>query len=300
MPFSGVINVVKPGGITSRAVVDRVQRLVRPAKAGHAGTLDPLASGVLVVCVGAATRLIEFVQRQPKRYTGTFLLGRHSTTEDIEGEVTQLADARQPTRDELQAAAQRLVGTISQRPPQFSALKVAGRRAYDLARRGEKVDLAPRDVKIYQCRLAEYEYPRLVLEIECSGGTYVRSLGRDLAESVGSCAVMSALVRTAIGHFQLEAGWPLERLDAITLGQALLPPAEAVRGLATRVLTSDEAARIARGQTIAALASRPTDNVPTDNVPTDEFAAFDEQGRLVSILGHRDDGSLGPLRNLVV
>ena len=290
MQLCGVINVSKPSGITSRAVVDRVQRLVRPAKAGHAGTLDPLANGVLVVCVGAATRLIEYVQRMPKRYTGTFLLGRHSTTEDIEGEVTELADPRQPARDELQAAAERLVGTISQRPPQFSALKVAGRRAYDLARRGEKVELAPRDVHIYQCQLVEYEYPRLVLEIACGGGTYVRSLGRDLAESVGSCAVMSALVRTAIGHFKLADAWALDRLDPAALGQALLPPAEAVRGLAPLVLSPDEAARIARGQTIAAPASQ----------PVEEFAAFDEQGRLVSILRRRDDGSLGPLRNLPV
>ncbi|HEX4147550.1 MAG TPA: tRNA pseudouridine(55) synthase TruB [Pirellulales bacterium] len=290
MSFSGLINVSKPGGLTSRAVVDRVQRLVRPAKAGHAGTLDPLATGVLIVCVGAATRLIEYVQRMPKRYTGMFLLGRQSPTEDIEGEITELADARQPTGDELLAATRRLTGTILQRPPQFSALKVAGRRAYDLARRGESVDLAPREVTIHECRLIEYEYPRLVLEIQCSSGTYVRSLGRDLAESVGSSAVMSALERTAIGHFTLDGAWPLERLEPATVQQAMLAPAEAVRELARIQLMPPAALRIARGQTIVASGS----------AAADEFAAFDEQGRLVSILGRRADGSLGPLRNLPV
>jgi tRNA pseudouridine55 synthase len=258
---------------------------------GHAGTLDPLATGVLVVCVGPATRLIEYVQRLPKRYTGTFLLGRQSTTEDIEGEVTELPDARRPTREELEHAAARLVGTIQQRPPQFSALKVAGRRAYDLARRGEQVDLAPREITIYRCQLGEFEYPRFVLDIECSGGTYVRSLGRDLAESVGSAAVMSALVRTAIGHFNIANAWTLDRLNADTLGQALLPTAEAVRALPAIVLSPAEAIRIGLGQTI---------DTPAPDAMAHDLAAFDDQGRLVSILRRRPDGSLGPIRNFPV
>src|SRR3569623_809810 len=144
--LSGVINLNKPSGITSRQAVDVVKRLVRPAKTGHAGTLDPLASGVLIVCVGAATRLIEYVQRMPKRYTGTFLLGRSSPTEDIEGEVSELAGAPQPSLGEIIAAAGRLTGEIMQRPPAYSALKVAGRRAYDLARAGHEVDLQPRPI----------------------------------------------------------------------------------------------------------------------------------------------------------
>ena len=123
--------------MTSRDAVDCVQRLVRPLKAGHAGTLDPLASGVLVVCVGAATRLIEYVQRMTKQYTGAFLLGRRSPTEDIEGAVTELDSPPIPTLDQLTAAAAALTGTIQQRPPAFSAIKVAGRRAYDLARQGQ-------------------------------------------------------------------------------------------------------------------------------------------------------------------
>ncbi len=147
--YCGLLNLNKSSGMTSRRAVDIVQRLVRPAKAGHAGTLDPLASGVLVVCVGAATRLIEYVQQMPKHYTGTFLLGRHSPTEDIEGEVTLLDNPPVPSLDAILAAACTLTGTIQQRPPDFSALKVQGRRAYDLARRGETVDLQPRTIVVH-------------------------------------------------------------------------------------------------------------------------------------------------------
>src|SRR6476661_7210859 len=128
-----LLNLCKPAGITSRDVVNRVQRLVKPHKVGHAGTLDPLAIGVLVVCLGPATRLIEYVQRMPKRYHGTFLLGRESDTEDIEGTVRERSDPPVPSRSEIEALIPRFLGDIEQRPPAYPALKVGGRRAYDLA-----------------------------------------------------------------------------------------------------------------------------------------------------------------------
>src|SRR5208283_415741 len=134
LPDSGLLNIHKPAGITSRDAVDLVQRLARPAKVGHAGTLDPLATGVLLICVGSATRLTEYVQRMRKRYTGTFLLGRNSTTEDVEGLITVLSSPPIPSAAEIEYAAARLVGKLVQQPPAFSALKVAGQRAYDLAR----------------------------------------------------------------------------------------------------------------------------------------------------------------------
>jgi len=146
----GILNLNKPAGVTSRRVVDDVQRLVRPAKVGHAGTLDPLATGVLVVCTGAATRLIEYVQQMPKSYTGTFLLGRQSPTEDVDGEVTELDSPPVPSWPEIEAAVRAFEGRIEQRPPAFSALKVGGRRAYDLARRGKSVELKSRPVTIHR------------------------------------------------------------------------------------------------------------------------------------------------------
>jgi tRNA pseudouridine55 synthase len=284
--FCGLLNLNKPTGVTSRRVVDQVDRLVRPAKAGHAGTLDPLAGGVLIVCIGQATRLIEYVQRMPKRYTGTFLLGRESDTEDIEGQVRELPSPPQPSLDQFRVAAGSLTGEILQRPPAYSALKVQGQRAYDLARAGHDVQLAPRPITIHRLDIARYEYPELTLNVECSSGTYVRSLGRDLAEKVGTAAVMSALLRTAIGQFMIEAAVDPDALTSDNLPQHLLPIEQAVQSLPPITLSTADASRIARGQFL---------DCPT--ATANELAAFDAAGRLLAILARRPDGQFGPSRN---
>ncbi len=171
--YFGLLNINKPTGRTSRWVVDQVQRLVRPAKAGHAGTLDPLASGVLIVCIGKATRLIDYVQEMLKHYRAVFLLGRNSPTEDIEGIVTELIEPPVPSLAEIESAAVNFVGETQQRPPAFSALKVDGQRAYKLARRGQTVELQPRPITVHSLQVIDYAYPALTLDIQCSGGTYV-------------------------------------------------------------------------------------------------------------------------------
>src|SRR3972149_1845555 len=155
-PF-GILSHNKPAGCTSRDVVSQVERLTLPAKCGHAGTLDPLATGVLVVCVGQATRLIQYVQRLRKQYRGTFLLGRRSVTDDVEGAVEELPDAPQPERDAVEAALGAFRGEIEQRPPAHSAIKIGGQRAYDLARRGEQFELAARTVSVYRLEILRYE-----------------------------------------------------------------------------------------------------------------------------------------------
>jgi tRNA pseudouridine55 synthase len=284
--------------MTSRQVVDLVQRLARPAKAGHAGTLDPLAAGVLVVCVGGATRLIEYVQRMPKRYTGTFLLGRQSPTEDVEGEVVELPDAPVPSREQIEAAARRFVGRIEQRPPAFSALKIAGRPAYKLARRGESPALEPRPVDIYRIKVRSYRYPELVLEVECGGGTYIRSLGRDLAESLGTAAVMSALVRTAIGRFSLdEAVDPGELTPEMWL--RFLRPSLAAVDLPQVRLSAIEATRIRNGLTIVLKGQdKPLAASPGGHETSPELAAVDPAGQLIGILGPLANGQWRAARNL--
>ena len=289
MPSYGLLNANKPSGMTSRDVVNRIQRLVRPLKAGHAGTLDPLASGVLVVCVGAATRLMEYVQRMPKRYRATFLLGRESPTEDIDGPVTELAEPPIPTLDQLGAAALALTGEIQQRPPAFSALKVAGRRAYDLARAGKPVDLQPRPVTVYRLDVEAYHYPDLQLAVECGSGTYVRSLGRDLAASLGTAAVMSQLTRTAIGSFTVEEAAPLDALDPDHWTDHLLPPLRAVEMLPRVALTDAEIVRVRSGQ---AIAMQP----PREDAKG--VAAVSAVGQLVAILVARGSGLWGPACNL--
>lgn len=284
----GLVNVNKPVGVSSRDVVNRVQRVVRPGKAGHAGTLDPIASGVLVVCVGPATRLIEYVQRMPKRYLGTFLLGRKSVSEDIESELVELAQAPVPTDAEIEAVLPQFTGVIEQIPPAFSALKVKGKRAYELARRGEQVELAPRQIEIYELRLVEYDYPRMVLDIRCGSGTYVRSLGRDIAQALNTAAVMSELERTAIGSFGVEDAVELATIDERVLQEQLRPAVEAVADLPRVELNEDEQRQLRNGVFVA----------NRFGIAAAEIAGCDGQGELVCLLAPRDE-QLRPLRNFV-
>lgn len=286
MSLFGLLNLRKPSGVTSRYVVDQVQRLARPAKVGHAGTLDPLAQGVLVVVVGQATRLVEYIQQMPKRYRATFLLGRTSTTEDVDGDVTVLVDPPTPTRDQIVAAAGQLTGDISQRPPAFSALKVDGQRAYRLARAGEEFELAPRPIEIYRIEILDYAYPELSLEIDCGSGTYVRSLGRDLAELCGTGAVMSALERTAIGPFAVADAIDAASLTRSNLASSLLPAVLAIRGLMPeQVVSAADARRLSNGLPIGC-----------PDVSAESCAALDAEGRLLAVLTRRADGQYTPAK----
>ncbi len=282
----GLLNIDKPSAMTSRDIVNRVQRLVRPHKVGHAGTLDPLATGVLVVCLGKATRLIEYVQQQSKRYLAEFQLGQTSDTEDIEGRVRPCCEEVVPTLAEMRAVLPRFVGEIEQRPPAFSALKVHGQRAYRLARRGEAVDLPPRRIRIHRLTLERYEYPQFVLAIECGSGTYVRSLGRDIARSVGSAAVMTSLRRLAVGGFRVEDALPYDLLNEQNIMAYLLPAARAVEHLAQLTLTAAERTEISHGRRIANRGWS----------AGCEIAAVSAAGELLAILKARDPDWLKPQR----
>jgi tRNA pseudouridine55 synthase len=287
-----VLNINKPAGLTSRDVVDRVKRLVRPHKVGHAGTLDPIATGVLLVCVGQATRLVEYAQRLPKSYHGTFLLGRRSETDDVERDVEIVSGARTPTLAEVEAALPRFVGSIAQRPPRHSAVKIAGQRAYQLARRGVAFEPAAKTVEIHRLEIVRYDYPELQLAVECGSGTYIRSLGRDLAESLGTSAVMSALDRTAIGCFSTTTALRHEQLiDEWQLH--LQSPALLVAGLSSLTVTPAELRELQHGRPIQADPQR----YSKQTSPTEEIAALDASGNLVALLDQRRPGQLMATRN---
>ena len=281
----GLLNLCKPTGITSRDLVNRVQRLVKPHKVGHAGTLDPLASGVLVVCLGPATRLIEYVQRMPKRYLATFLLGRQSETEDIEGTVTELVDPPVLSEAQIRAVLPQFFGTIQQLPPAFSALKVEGKRAYDLARQGDTPDLQPRPIEVHSIDLIEYSYPQLKLDIRCGSGTYVRSLGRDVARSLGTEAVMSALTRTEIGPFHLQQALGGDEITPQTIDRNFLSPQTALGDMPIITVTEQEAAFLRNGRQLI----RPD----LDNASA-EICALSPDGRLLAILVPAGNGLWQP------
>lgn len=289
----GILSINKPRGRTSRDVVNHVQRLARPNKVGHAGTLDPLARGVLLVCLGQATRLVPYLQQQTKQYRGTFQLGLTSDTEDTEGEVTVIESAHRPHREEIMTLLPQFCGTIQQRPPAYSALKVKGRRAYDLARQGETVVLTERPVFVETICLVEYEYPQLILDITCGSGTYIRSLGRDIGEALGTGAVMSDLERTAIGKFQLQSACSIDHVTAQSLPQLMQPARTAVAHLPQVVLDEQACESIRHGREIAADALSP----PQHHADNDaEVAAVNSQGHLVAILMPGHDCCWRPLR----
>ena len=246
--LSGVLNLAKPSGMTSRDVVDWISRPLRKVKVGHAGTLDPLASGVLVVCIGSSTRLIEQVQRMPKAYRAVVRLGATSDTLDADGQIRpdDDSDLKIPDEAEVRAALAAQVGVIEQVPPQFSALKVDGRRAYDLARNGEAAPLVARPVRIDRVDLVAYDWPRLEIHVDCGSGTYIRSIARDVGEALGIGGLIEVLVRTRIGPFNLaDAFDPIgQSIEAILAH--LQPPTDALGDLPRLTLTAEQA-RLAGG-----------------------------------------------------
>ncbi len=250
MDWCGIVAINKPPGLTSRQIVDKVAKLVRPAKAGHAGTLDPLATGVLVVAVGPATRLITHLQQGRKRYVGQFRLGQRSDTDDAEGQIVPGGDWTDISEADLVAAASQFTGVVSQIPPQFSAVHVDGKRAYALARKGEVVDLQARDVEVFSLQVTRFEPPDFELTIECGSGTYIRSIGRDLGGQLGCGALMTALQRTAVGPFTLEDAVRFEDLDHDRLKQTLQPALHAVADRPRRIVDSDEQRALRQGRTI--------------------------------------------------
>jgi tRNA pseudouridine55 synthase len=254
MVLHGFLNLNKPPGVTSRAVVDAVALPLKKLKlkVGHAGTLDPLASGVLVVAVGSATRLIENVQRLPKAYRTTALLGATSDTLDADGTIVETPAPRIPSESEIRAALTSQIGTVLQTPPQFSALRVAGRRAYDLARAGQTVDLAPRPVRIDRIDLLRYAWPELDLIVDCGSGTYIRSVVRDLGETLGCGALIDVLERTRIGPFLLADAITPEGLTLDRIARALRPETDAIAELPKVTASAAEAAAIAHGRAILA------------------------------------------------
>lgn len=229
----GVLNVHKPEGVTSRDVVNCVQRvtrqIARPLKLGHAGTLDPMATGVLLVCLGKATRLISILQASPKTYVAEFTLGQTSNTDDSTGEI-QVSDwpSGEIALATIKAALQTFVGAIEQVPPQFSAVKVDGRRAYAKARRGEAMQLRAKTVQVHRIDILHYEWPRLALSIECGSGTYIRSIARDLGEALGCGGLMSALQRTRIGQFDIATAVSPDDITVAALPGLMTNPVQVI------------------------------------------------------------------------
>jgi tRNA pseudouridine55 synthase len=278
-PFTGVIPVDKPAGATSRRVVDLVARALGMSAVGHAGTLDPLAEGVVVVCAGHATKLVDYVHDLPKHYTAAFLLGRSSPSDDFETPIDVEAEPRVPTTAAIETALPSFRGDILQRPCDYSAVHVDGKRAYKLARKGRPIALAEKPVRIERLEVTAYEWPRLGLEIVCSSGTFVRAIGRDLAAALGTTAVMESLVRTAVGPFVRGASLAMAAVTPESARAALLPAAVAVPLLPRLTLGGELLDKAVRGGLVAAV-----------EPAVAAVAAVDDAGDLVGILKRHESG----------
>lgn len=287
---SGLIIVDKPGGMTSHDVVARIRKLAGTRRVGHAGTLDPMATGVLVVGVEKATRLLGYLTLTEKEYAATIRLGQSTTTDDAEGEPTGGAPADGVSRAALDAEVAKLTGEISQIPPGVSAIKVGGRRAYKLTRAGAAPQLAARPVTVYEFGLTRVAPAGDFLDVDatvrCSSGTYIRALARDLGAALGTGGHLTALRRIAVGPYRLEQAQTLQDLSERT---RLTPLADAAAAAFPRLdLTADDAKRLAHGARVAAPSAQAGPQAP--------IAAFAPDGTLVALV--TEDS--GRLRSLAV
>jgi len=299
--LDGILVVDKPIGPTSHDIFGLVRRLAATKRVGHGGTLDPFASGVLPVFLGRATRVVEFHLGDRKAYRATICFGASSTTDDLEGELT-VPDGPAPTRETIEAGLPGFTGTIRQRPPAYSAIKVGGRRAYAMARAGESVELKEREVTIESLSLvswddSEPERPIAVVDVACSAGTYVRALARDLGTAVGNAAYLGALRRTAAGSFGEDGAASLDAIRSATADgpQGLVPllrPVDAgLERFASVELDEPEVDAVAKGQYI-----RPAAGIPGQG---DHYRLVDRTGRLVAIAVPAGGGRLAPDKVLI-
>jgi tRNA pseudouridine55 synthase len=293
--IDGVLVLAKPAGPTSHDIVALVRRLSGVRRVGHGGTLDPFAAGVLPVFVGRATRVVEYHLSDQKAYRAVVAFGASSTTDDLQGELTP-TEAPAPAREVVEAALEGFRGTIEQVPPDYSAVRVAGRRAYELARHGKKPELHARTVQIHELTLTDWdgsdpERPTATLEIRCSAGTYIRALARDLGERLGSGAYLVALTRTASGPFRIEAARSLDQLrEAANEGRLrdlLLPPDTGLDEFPRLQLGSEDLGALARGQVV-----KPR-GVSVAGVADGLLRIVDGGGRLAA-MARLEDGRLHP------
>lgn len=282
MSAFGIMVVDKPEGPTSHGVVSIVRRGTGVRKVGHAGTLDPRASGVLVLCLGPATRLSEYLSSSHKLYEAKVRFGESTDTYDAEGAITS-STGEAPTEDQVEAALEGFRGEIQQVPPAYSAIKLQGKKAYELAREGKPVELDPRSVTVYELTKLQYEPPELTIRVECSAGTYIRSLAHDLGETLATGAHLSALRRLRAGPFGLEEAVTLDDLErAMGRGEwqdLVRPASEALPDLPIVTVGEPELEKIRNGL-----------RIPSSEGAAGMARALAPDGELVAILVSADDG----------
>lgn len=276
--MDGILNIHKATGVTSHDVVARVRKLLQQKRVGHAGTLDPAASGVLPICVGQGTRVAEYLSESGKEYRATIVFGVETDTYDAEGQITRTASTVTLSREKIGHALQQFLGSQMQVPPRYSALKIQGQAAYKRARAGEEITLAARPIELLRLEIVDWQTPVLTLEVACSKGTYIRSLAFDLGQALGCGAHLGGLVRTRSGPFSLEESITLEELAiACAQGECARYVHSADRALAhypALFLSEEEELRVQHGNAFTYDMPRPANSLAR---------VYDRQGNFVAI-----------------
>jgi tRNA pseudouridine55 synthase len=297
--INGWLNLDKPLGLTSTQALGRVRRILNAQKLGHAGTLDPLATGILPIALGEATKTIQYAQDRDKVYSFTVKWGEATNTDDCEGEVISTSDKR-PSVEDIQKLIPRFVGDIEQIPPQFSAIKIDGQRAYDLARDGEVVDIKSRIVSVYGLTLLATTADSADFELECGKGTYVRSIARDMGQILGCFGHVITLRRLAVGNFTEEGSISLDEFEKImqnsTPDQVLMPVETALDDIPALAMTALEISRIRQGQTLKFLSRQDIDRLSVAGIDemTDLILAIGDNKPLALL--HKDGIELHPVK----
>jgi len=294
-PLDGILLIDKEQGWTSHDVVAKVRRITGQRKSGHTGTLDPMATGLVVVCLGQATRLVEYMTAHDKRYIGEVRLGQSTDTDDAEGQVVAEAPVPLVGDEQLRAIERRFTGELLQLPPAYSALKVDGQRAYAVARAGGVPDLKARPVSIHAIALRQTAADRLGIEVHCGPGTYIRSLARDIGALIGCGAHLSALRRASVGTFRVAQAFTLSELEAIvTQGElidAVLPLDDGILDVPVAIVGEERSALLRHGQVLEPVVS--FSEAPVGRV-------YDVAGGFVAIASVSEDGLIKPLKVFAV
>jgi tRNA pseudouridine55 synthase len=285
--ISGVLVVDKPSGMTSHDVVNTVRRLARMRRVGHAGTLDPMATGVLVVLIGPATRLSRFAMHGEKHYHSVIRMGEITNTYDADGDITERR-AVTVDRAAIEDTLPTFVGPIEQIPPMYAAIKVKGRKLYELARQGKVIEREPRAITIHTIDIRDWQPPDLTLDVVCSSGTYIRSLAHDLGQQLGCGGHIRELRRMASGPFTMAQARPLVELEALygegNLAEALLPPQTALSVMPQATMTPEQERALRFGQRIDLQAGDAAESIQ----------AHDQQGNLIAVLAKVSDNQYRP------
>ena len=296
--FEGVLAVYKPTGFTSHDVVAKARRILGMKRIGHTGTLDPQVTGVLPLCLGRATRVVEYIQELPKEYVATLRLGMSSDTEDLTGTITETVEEVQVTEEQILSVLHTFCGVISQTPPMYSAVKVDGKRLYELAREGKTVERKSREVEIYEIEMLDMvwndKYPDITFRALCSKGTYIRTLCVDIGRSLGLPGVMVKLERTMSAGITADHCLTLEEIAehraAGTLQDHLIPADQSIAHMPKHVVMEEKKKSALQGQRVSSRFISP------EVITAGHFRLYDQQGLFLGIYELEESGSIAPVK----